>query len=347
MPLPTSGAISFADIQTELGGINPIGLDEYYKNSSSNYTAHISTFPVTGSSISMDIFRGQEKFRADINVVYTTAGTYTYTVPQGITYLCVLCVGGGGAGVYNTSLAGGAGGGALIWVNNIRVSAGQQFTVVVGAGGNGASGANTGGIAGNASRFYFGTGSTFNIQANGGAGGGTRTGGTRVLTNTAFTVGTSGGGSGGTGGAGVSGVYSGGGAGAAGYSGNGGNGGTNAGGGVTGAGGGGGGGGSATQNAGGAGGVGIYGQGSNGTSGGYNGQGGLPGGGGSGGQSGATTPIFSGMITGGAYGGGGAGNRNSTYPNLNRSGGNGAVRIIAIGRYSTSGRSFPSNAANF
>jgi hypothetical protein len=30
MPLQSSGAISLADVQTEFGGANPIGLDEYY-----------------------------------------------------------------------------------------------------------------------------------------------------------------------------------------------------------------------------------------------------------------------------------------------------------------------------
>ena len=39
----------------------------------------------------------------DINILYTTAGTYTYTVPLGIKTLCVLCVGGGGAGNRNTT----------------------------------------------------------------------------------------------------------------------------------------------------------------------------------------------------------------------------------------------------
>jgi hypothetical protein len=32
MPLPSSGPIDFASIQTEFGGTNPIGIDEYYRN---------------------------------------------------------------------------------------------------------------------------------------------------------------------------------------------------------------------------------------------------------------------------------------------------------------------------
>lgn len=32
MPLQSSGAISFLDLQNEYGGSNPIGMDEYYRN---------------------------------------------------------------------------------------------------------------------------------------------------------------------------------------------------------------------------------------------------------------------------------------------------------------------------
>ena len=225
MALPSLGPIGFSNIQAILGGTSPIAYSEYYKNSSSNFTSNISTIPNIGSSnLSLKMFRGLSK---DINVLYTTVGTYTYTVPSYINKICVLCVGGGGSGQYiaNGTPSGGGGGG-LIWVNNIDVSVNKTFTVVVGAGGNGAGGPtiNPSGQNGSASRFYFGTGTTFNIQANGGLGGASRTGGTYALTNTAgFIIGTSGGGNGGVGGLGVTG-WGGGGAGAAGYTGNGGNG---------------------------------------------------------------------------------------------------------------------------
>ena len=32
MAIPSSGAVSFADLQTEFGGTNPIGMNEYYMN---------------------------------------------------------------------------------------------------------------------------------------------------------------------------------------------------------------------------------------------------------------------------------------------------------------------------
>lgn len=337
----SSSNITFSSIQTEFGGTNPINISEYYSNSTTYYTSNISTLPLINSTISISSFSDLAK---DINILYITAGTYTYTVPSGIKTLCVLCVGGGGAGAYNTgSTAGGGGGGGLIWVNNITVSTGNIFTIIVGAGGNGGGTANLTGIAGNASRFYSGTGTTFNIQANGGDGAATRTGGTYAITNTAgIVIGTSGGGNGGAGGAPTT-TTSGGGGGAAGYTGNGGNGATGSNGtGGAGLGGGGGGGNSTTTNSGGAGGVGILnGQGTNGTAGAPS----VAAGGGSGGGSGPLTPIASSIITGGACGGGGAGNRNTTYPTLNRSGGVGGVRIMALGK--NSNRSFPSNAFAF
>jgi hypothetical protein len=332
--------ISLSSIQNEFGGINPIHISEYYRNSVTNYTSNISSLPTINNTIRFNMFSDLAK---DINILYTTPGSYIYTVPNGIKTLCVLCVGGGAAGAYvaNGTTAGGGGGGGLIWVNNIIVTTGQQFNIIVGNGGNGANGANPGGQNGSASMFFFNDGTTFNIQANGGiSGGSSRFGGTRVLTNTQFTIGTNGGGNGGNGGApGVN--FCGGGGGAAGYRDNGGNGGTNNTYGDSGNGGGGAGGQSgSSSNSQGGGGVGILnGQGINGE--------GNAGQGGSGGEWGRSIKLLNASIAGGAYGGGGAGNINSSQSSLNRSGGRGAVRIMALGK--DSNRSFPlsSNAKAF
>lgn len=58
-------------------------------------------------------------------------GTYSWTCPEGITSVCAVCVGGGGAGYNSWSNAAGGGGG-LGWKNNIPVTPGQTYTVVVG-----------------------------------------------------------------------------------------------------------------------------------------------------------------------------------------------------------------------
>ena len=69
---------------------------------------------------------------------YTTPGTYSWTCPQYVTSVCVVCVGGGGSGQYrsnySSTLLAGGGGGGLGYKNNIPVIPGQTYTVFVGAG---------------------------------------------------------------------------------------------------------------------------------------------------------------------------------------------------------------------
>tara|TARA_Y100000992_G_scaffold272395_1_gene213967 strand:- start:2373 stop:4391 length:2019 start_codon:yes stop_codon:yes gene_type:complete len=257
-------------------------------------------------------------------VVYQNAGTYSWICPAGVTSVCVVCVGGGGKGG-----GGGGGGGGLGWKNNISVTAGQSYTVVVGArGSDSANGGNsyfisTGTVAG-----YGGNTATSSLGTNNTAGG--------------SYVG-DGGGSGGNGSS--SNAWGGGGGGAGGYSGNGGSSNTVSGNSGSGGGGGGGAGHSSTDSndgkrkGGGGGGVGLLGQGSSGAgapSSSYGGDGGY---GGSGGANGTQSGAHAGGA-GGNYGGGGGGS-NDTSGGFSGGPGKGAVRIIW-----GSGRSFPSNAGD-
>jgi hypothetical protein len=59
MVLQSSGPISFSNVQTELGGVNPISLSEYYANASTGYTTGISGIPNTGEEISLSQFYGK------------------------------------------------------------------------------------------------------------------------------------------------------------------------------------------------------------------------------------------------------------------------------------------------
>ena len=74
-------------------------------------------------------------------VEFTTPGTYSWTAPAGVTSVCAVCIGGGGAGTRGTSpsdvdqLRRGGGAGGLGWKNDIPVTPGQTYTIVVGAGG--------------------------------------------------------------------------------------------------------------------------------------------------------------------------------------------------------------------
>ena len=61
MVLQSTGAISFNDIQTEFGGANPIGIDEYFANNASGYTSGVTGIPNAGTPISMSQFYGKQK----------------------------------------------------------------------------------------------------------------------------------------------------------------------------------------------------------------------------------------------------------------------------------------------
>ena len=255
--------------------------------------------------------------------VYTTAGTHSWTCPAGVTSVSVVCVGTGG--MPSGYQASGAGGG-LGWKNDISVTPGQSYTVVVGARGTyGSFPANSGGDS------YFINATT--VKGGGGEGGSSTD--WRIPSAGGDYVGDGGGNGGGSPAQSAWYSYSGNG-GAAGYTGDGGEGGlptndTTASTQGTAGDGGGGGGGSGGRPVGGGGygggnggGVGIYGQGANGAAGANaptgsasSGVAGLPGSGGSGQQ----------------YGGGGGGSSSTN--------GLGAVRIIW-----GDGRSFPLTNTN-
>lgn len=262
-------------------------------------------------------------------VIYDTPGTYTFTVPEGVTSICAVCIGGGGGGYSTTAGGTGGSGGGLVWGNNMPVVPGAEYTVEVGAGGTGGTSPTNGGNS------VFKVGTTAILTAIGGTGNTSDTvknGGGRLYTAGYFSLV-----SGGNGGQARGGTYAGGGGGAGGYTGTGGNGGYS---GVeptagNGGGAGGGGYGGSGDSAGGGGGTGLYGQGPNGIAG-VNSTGDVTvrAGGGSYGEQGGTEASTS-RPHGGKYGGGGGGTDTSTAP-LAGNGGDGAVRIIW-----GEGRAFP------
>lgn len=238
---------------------------------------------------------------------FTTAGTFSWVAPTGVTSVAIVAVGGGGGGLVPPNARAGGGGGALAYKNSISVTPGTSYSVVVGAG---SVLSTTSLFAGGASSFTASYGTT---TAGGGNPAGNANGG---APSGVF----DGGGSGGNGAQCSVCFQAPGAGGAGGYAGNGGRGAiplacvapT------AGSGGGGGGGAGGIPSRGG-GGVGIFGQGANGA---------VGGGGGSGGGSSGNSPP------GGAYGGGGG---SGTGGN----GGGGAVRIVWAGG-SRGTPSFPS-----
>jgi hypothetical protein len=106
---------------------------------------------------------------------YSTPGTYTFTVPAGVTTVTVKAWGGGGGGGHSDdgnsgqSSGGGGGGGGGYRTGTFTVSGGQIITVVVGGGGVGANDDGEAGTSGGNSSAAHSSGT---ITANGGAGGG-------------------------------------------------------------------------------------------------------------------------------------------------------------------------------
>ena len=62
-------------------------------------------------------------------VAFTTPGGYTWVCPAGVTSVSVVCVGGGSSG--NGAIGAAGGGGGLGYKNNIPVTPGQTYNVVV------------------------------------------------------------------------------------------------------------------------------------------------------------------------------------------------------------------------
>lgn len=68
---------------------------------------------------------------------FTTAGTFSWVAPTGVTSVAVAAIGGGTGGSNNCY--GGGGGGGAVYKNGLSVTPGNSYTVVVGAGGAGRS----------------------------------------------------------------------------------------------------------------------------------------------------------------------------------------------------------------
>ena len=249
---------------------------------------------------------------------YTTAGTYTWTCPTGVTSVCVVCVGAGGSGG-----AYGGSGGSLAYKNNITVVPGQSYTIVAGA---------TNSVTGAVAPYTEAAedSSALGTTATGGEGGYSGTSSSQYKSIGSNYDG------GGRGGLASSDFYGaipeggnayreGAGGGAGGYNGDGGTAGQGPASGTSGSGGAGGGGSVGSSGGTGGGGVGLFGQGSNGAAATAN-QSTTGGAGGSGGATGGNT-------YGGQFGAGSAA-MGSTTPTAAQTG---AVRIIW-----GDGRSFPS-----
>ena len=131
MALPNSGSISLADIQTEFGGSNPIGLNEYYRNGS--YVTPNNTNIPTSGLIDFNDFYGAETatFIVASGGSVTTDGDYkvhTFTSSGTITFSQVGNAAGSNTVEYLV-VAGGGGGGSLGGGGAGGMRTGSNFSV--------------------------------------------------------------------------------------------------------------------------------------------------------------------------------------------------------------------------
>jgi Phage tail fibre adhesin Gp38 len=171
MALPSSGPLSFSDIQSEFGGSNPISLSEYYRGGS--YVTTNNTGVPTSGQIALNVFRGTVKQFAftistnystpqnlrslalaagwngtdavlatnNANISSNTTGTPALTIngsfPNGLVFVNNgYIVGMGGAGG-NYGQAGNAGGTALTVSSAVSIT--NNGTIAGGGGGGGSS----------------------------------------------------------------------------------------------------------------------------------------------------------------------------------------------------------------
>lgn len=156
MAIPSSGPLSFANIQTEFGGSNPIGLNEYYAGGAYVAAGTTGTNGAVPSSGELPINKfygtsaeivGQAEYTWGAN----SSATYTWIAPAGVTSVSVIVIAYGGWGqeafsyrccvccvpygpVYYVAGTGGGGGG-LAYRNNIPVTPGNGYTVSFNANG--------------------------------------------------------------------------------------------------------------------------------------------------------------------------------------------------------------------
>ena len=106
MTLPASGQIAFSDVNTELGVASNTQL------STQNAGFLALSGKAAGAQVAMSDLYGKS-YTVEGQQAYTTAGTYTWIAPAGVTSVSVVAVGAGGGRV-NWGSEGIAGGGDFV-----------------------------------------------------------------------------------------------------------------------------------------------------------------------------------------------------------------------------------------
>ena len=180
MALPSSGTLTFTQIQTEFGGSNPIALNEYYRGGS--YVPNIaanSAIPTTGTISVSNFYNSTALFvfnqtissntsNYNLNSSMTAAGwngttpvTATVTINAGVT-------------VYGTGYSGNVGFtvGSLPALSTVTITNNGTIAGYGGFGGGTATAGGAGGVALSISYPTTLTNNTYILGGGGGAGGG-------------------------------------------------------------------------------------------------------------------------------------------------------------------------------
>ena len=196
MPLQTSGTITLAQIQTEFGGSNPIGLSEYYRGGGLvPNTAANASIPTSGIIRLSNFYGGSNVVFTPVTRTYTTGTAATETAPTGATNVIIAVWGGGGGGAggwfSDSDEAGGGGGAGGYSQSSYSITGGQTLIYTVGSFGIGGSYGNAGLSNGANSSVSSGTKSITTMIGNGGirgilidgGAGGSASGGTTTNTS--------------------------------------------------------------------------------------------------------------------------------------------------------------------
>jgi len=178
MTLPSSGAISFSDIQTEFSGSNPIRMREYYRNLGSvprKVTSNNTNIPTSGAISVNQFYGGSRQGTYDSLTARTSSGTFN--AASNAAYYHVLVVGGGGGGAatiesdgsVSPNFKGGARGAHSI--NSTDTVLSGSYTVTVGSGGAGGF-TTLSLVLGSSGGTSSASGTNLSMSASGGAGSG-------------------------------------------------------------------------------------------------------------------------------------------------------------------------------
>ncbi len=168
MAVTNSGQISISALVAEFGGSAPHTLSEYYRGGGEVPNVSQNNSVPTSGQVKLSNFYSSTIYNSG-SANYSSPGTSSFTVPDGVLSLTVSAsgAGGGGGGFYgNGDTHAGGGGGAGGYFNNytVTVTPLEVLTLIVGDGGK------RGGTQFNGNWINYGTN---NNSFNGGTGGST------------------------------------------------------------------------------------------------------------------------------------------------------------------------------